>query len=308
MYRSQLARIGTSLKDRDNLVGFLSQELGYKTDPVFYEPADLQIPPYLARYVQGWWCLTHYEGRLPFQVHLVQLTERPMLSLCRDIMQSFSQRHPGYFLFIFTKDYDWLLFMAIEWSLERIPRPGHDVWPKLPKPYPRVLLLNRHRLTENDLAVLGWFRIEPWDTEPLAMYQMVLLAFKLSEPWDGYPDWFQPYYYGLGHISRSEERKLQVEECLSKAEDSLRECLAAFSSAKIEEACDLLLAVTKQDEYVEGVPAGLWDPILRALTLAEEARDLLAEDITEEGVEALEGAIREIEITRARLPNTEGEE
>jgi len=114
-----------------------------------------------------WWLISHYLSPSPSQVHLVQIKELTVYP-CRHIAISFARRHPGYYLFIFTKDYSYLVFMAIEWSRERKPSPGRLVWPFWLKPYYFYLLINRHAPTENDIIVLNWlsldyFRYHPTD-------------------------------------------------------------------------------------------------------------------------------------------------
>lgn len=205
MYHSRLKRIVANLKGKDNLIQFLEQELGYKTTPVFYEATDLKIPLYLAKEVKGWWLVSHYPGDLPFQVHLLQIRELTF-NFCRKIIDSFSRQHPGYSLFIFTKDYSYLLFITIEWSLERRPWPGRSIWPKLPKPYYRFLLMNRAHPTSNDLEVLNQLRADLPRSDPALIYQKVVEALKLSEHWGGLPEWFMPWYYRLGFSPRLWEK------------------------------------------------------------------------------------------------------
>lgn len=182
------------IDSRDTLVKLLSNHLGCKTSPVFYEPGDLGIPTYLAREVTDWWLLSHYPGQLPFQIHLVQIRNL-VLYPCQDIIDSFYRKRPGYFLFIFTEDYSYLVFMTIEWSLERRPW----TWQRLPKPYHRFLLLDRTRPTANDLEVLTKLRVESSQSDPSTIHKKVLEALRASEHHSDLPEWFVPWYYRLGY-------------------------------------------------------------------------------------------------------------
>ena len=191
------AKIRSGLTDRDSLIQFLGNELGYKTGPVLYgNPAEeLGIARYLTREVDSWWLLSHYPGRLPFQIHFVEITELPGFNLCRDILDSFRRSHPGYFLFVFTQDYCYVLFITVELSLERRPY----TWQRLPKPYYRFLLLDCTRPTANDLEVLAKLRIKSSQSEPPTIHERVLEALRDSEHRSDLPEWFMPWYYRLGY-------------------------------------------------------------------------------------------------------------
>lgn len=190
------AQIRSGLTNRDSLVKFLEGELGYKTNPVFYEVADLGITPYLTRQVDSWWLLSHYPGRLPFQIHFVEITELPGFNLCRDILDSFRRRRPGYFLFLFTKDYCHMLFITVELSLERRPY----TWQLLPKSYFRFLLTDCANPTSTDLNILTKLQVEPSESDAGTLHKKVLEALKPSGYYSELPDWFwSPWYYRLGY-------------------------------------------------------------------------------------------------------------
>lgn len=193
-----LAQIRSGLKDRDSLIQFLGNELGYKTGPVLYgNPAEeLGIARYLTRQVDSWWLLSHYPGRLPFQIHFVEITELPGFNLCRDILDSFRRRRLGYFLFLFTKDYCHMLFITVELSLERRPY----TWQLLPKSYFRFLLTDCTNPTSTDLKVLTKLQVEPSESDPATIHKKVLEALKPSRYYSDLPEWFwSPWYYRLGY-------------------------------------------------------------------------------------------------------------
>ena len=217
------SQVRSGLRDRGSLVQFIEGELKYKTNPVFYEAVDLGIAPYLARQVNGWWLLSHYPGSLPFQIHLAQVSELTF-DYCAKAMQSFHVHHLGYFLFIFTKDYSYILFMATEWSLERIPKPGSPVWPFLPKPYPRFLLVNCQNPTKNDVSVLSYMTLHQSFAIPPDIHTRILQALKSSECRK--PEWFMPYWYGLRDPTQPQET-VNEEELLARAEECLMNCLAS---------------------------------------------------------------------------------
>ena len=190
-------QVRSGLKDRESLVRFLNDGLGYKINPVFYnDPCEeLGIARYLTREVSSWWLLSHYPGRLPFQIHFVQITELPGFNLCRDIVESFRRRRPGYFLFLFTKDYCHVLFFTIELSLERRP----FTWLRLPKSYPRYLLVDRANPTSTQLQILAGLKVESSEINPAALHKKVLEALKSTSRHDDLPCWFlSSWYYRLG--------------------------------------------------------------------------------------------------------------
>ncbi|MBM4432923.1 MAG: hypothetical protein FJ025_02880 [Chloroflexi bacterium] len=130
-----------------------------------------------------------------FQIHFIQVKQLFFHS-CKTIIASFWEKHAGgRFLFVFTSNYSYLLFMTIEWSLERKPKPGERVWPKIPKQYFPHLLVNRGSPTNNDRVVLSSFRLQPSDTDPHVIYNKVLKALKSSEPSEPLPKWFDPQTY-----------------------------------------------------------------------------------------------------------------
>jgi len=191
-------QVRSGLKDRENLIRFLSTGLGYKTGPVFYEnPAeDLRLSRSLTKQVSSWWLLSHYPGGLPFQIHLVELEELPGFNLCRDIVDSFLRYRPGYFLFLLTKDYCHMLFITVELSLERRP----FTWQWMPKPYPRYLLVDCSNPRSSDLQALTNLRVEPSESDPATLHKRVLDALKPSGYYSDLPDWFwSPWYHRLGY-------------------------------------------------------------------------------------------------------------
>jgi len=181
---------------KDGLADFLKTYLLYEVSPVSYKPSELQIPPYLAKETSAWWLLSHYRGKSPFQIHLVE-TKNFTFQYCGDVLNSFYQRYAGgHYLFIFTKDYSYLFLATIEWSLERRPQKGHKVWPKLPKPYCRSHILNRYNPTANDIQVIKLLRLEHSDAEPSAIFEKTVQALNSSR--GDVPEWFMPWYYRLG--------------------------------------------------------------------------------------------------------------
>jgi len=197
------AQIRSALKDRDSLVQLLESSLGYRTNLVSYEATDLGVAPYLAKRVNSWWLLSHYTGNLPFQIHLVQLGELPAFNLCRDIVDSFRRHRPGYFLFTFTQDYCYVLFITVELSLERRPY----TWLRLPKPYYRFLLANRTHPSPGVLEALTRLRVEPSESDPARIHKKVLEALRFSEHPSELPKWFwSAWYYRLGYSQDAYDR------------------------------------------------------------------------------------------------------
>jgi len=201
---SHLSKALREVNCKDGLADFLKIRLLYETSPVSYEPSELEIPPYLARGTSAWWLLSHYLGKSPFQIHLVE-TKEFTFYYCRNVVDSFYQRHPrAYFLFIFTKDYSYLFFATIEWSLERKPQKGHKIWPKLPKPYYRSHILNRHNPTGNDIQVIRQLQLEHSDAEPSAIFEKTVQALNSSR--SDVPEWFMSWYYRMGYSEETYER------------------------------------------------------------------------------------------------------
>ena len=194
-----MAQVRSGLKDRDSLVRFLERELGYKTTLVSYEATELDIPPYLAGEVTGWWLVSDYSGKPPFQIHFAEIKELTLYP-CRSIVNFFLNRHPGYYLFIFTQNYCYVLFLTIELSLERRP----NTLQLLPKYYHRFFLLDCANPTGNDAYVLTKLQAEPTQNNPVMLYNKVLDALKL--PGHDLPEWFMSWYYRLGYSQDTWEK------------------------------------------------------------------------------------------------------
>lgn len=285
-----IAQLRSGLKDRESLTEFLSTQLGYKADPVFYEATDLGTPPYLARRVNSWWLLSHYPGNLPFQIHLAQVSELTF-NYCTSAMQSFHSHHPGYFLFIFTKDYSYMLFMATEWSLERIPRPGSPIWPFLPKPYPRFLLVNRQNPTESDVSVLRRLKLHQSVTTPPDIHARIIQALRSVERWEPFPEWFLPYWYRLRDPAQLQEALGDTEELLTQAEACLTECLTSESLAKADEACEYLDGVIQLDDFDTLLAEEERHRLQLALRRIGDAQDFFESDEIDDGMIALQDAL-----------------
>jgi len=180
---------------KDTLAAFLNNHLGYRTSSVSYEASDFHIPKYLSAGISEWWILSDYPGQVAFQIHLVKVNDLSF-SNCKTIITSFSEKHAGgRFLFVFTKSYRYLVFMTVEWSLERKPSWGKPVWPKVPKAYCHHLLVNRIQPTHNDGVVLSSMRLQHSDIDQLKMYDQIISALKSSRPLEAAPKWFYAYTY-----------------------------------------------------------------------------------------------------------------
>ena len=284
------SQVRSGLRDRGSLVQFIEGELKYKTNPVFYEAVDLGIAPYLARQVNGWWLLSHYPGSLPFQIHLAQVSELTF-DYCAKAMQSFHVHHLGYFLFIFTKDYSYILFMATEWSLERIPKPGSPVWPFLPKPYPRFLLVNCQNPTKNDVSVLSYMTLHQSFANPPDIHTRILQALKSSERREPLPEWFLPYWYRLRDPAQLQETVNNGKELLARAEECLMDCLASESLAKVDEACEHLHSVVQLDGFDTLLTEEERYRLQLALRRLDDAQDFFEDGEIDEGMMALQDAL-----------------
>lgn len=284
------SQIRSGLKDRDSLIRFIESELGYTANPVFYEAIDLGITPYLARRVSSWWLLSHYAGNLPFQIHLAQVSELTF-NYCTSAMQSFHSHHPGYFLFIFTKDYSYVLFMATEWSLERIPKAGSPTWPFLPKPYPRFVLVNCQNPTESDASVLRRLKLHQSVASPPDMHARIIQALKLAERWEPFPEWFLPYWYRLRDPAQLQEALGDTEELLTQAEACLMECLASESLAKADEACEYLDGVIQLDDFDTLLAEEERHRLQLALRRIGDAQDFFESGEIDDGMIALQDTL-----------------
>lgn len=240
------------LKDRAGLTHFLGNELGYKTNPVIFQAADLGISEGSSKQISGMWLLSHYAGNLPFQIFLVHLKERPTFGYCAGLIHSFGKRRPGYYLFILTMDYSYILFMSIELSLERIPKPGKSVWPFGSKPYPRFLLIDSENLTTDDIYVLSRMKRDPKVVDPAEIHTRVIQALKSLDNHSPFPEWFLPYFYGLHDPSMLCVEIDKVAERLCQAESSLMDWLERpFVYGKLDEATTCLGLVLEFGESQE---------------------------------------------------------
>lgn len=196
-----LAEVKSGLKDRGSLLQFMSASLGYKVDPVLYEnpTQDLRIPGYLASKINSWWLVCSYPGKVPFQIYFAEIRELTFY-LCRDIVDAFLCSHPANYLFIFTKDYRYMLFLSVERSLEKRPY----TWRLGTKYYWRQLFVNCCNPGSSELLVLDRLRIDPACTDPLAIYDKVIGALKLAS--NDIPEWFMPWYYRMGFSVEGYER------------------------------------------------------------------------------------------------------
>lgn len=286
---------------KGGLADFLGGYLGYKTLGVFYEASDLQIPPYLARDISAWWLLSHYPGQLPFQIHLVE-TEEFTFHYCQTVVHYFYHRHPGYFLFILTKDYSYLFFTVVDWSLERKPWSGYPDWLFLPKPYDRFLLLDRNRPTRNDVAVLSWLQLDSSENnEPSSIYDKVLLALKLSQPSEGLPEWFVPEYYRVDDSSHARQVAAEAIDYLGEAYEALLNCLAGESLYAAGKAGDCLASLMQNETFVRTLAEESRGRLEYALSQIEEAQTLFEEDDREGGLLCIQEATFSIEDVRTRL-------
>lgn len=182
---------------------FMSAGLGYKTMPVVYESPgeELRIPPYLSIRINGWWLLCSYPGRVPFQIHLAEVSELTFYT-CRNIVVSFLRSHPANYLHLFTKDYCYIVFLAVERSFEKRPH----TWQLEPKYYYRFLLMNRSNPSQNDLLVLDGFRHERSIEDSVAIYDRVIAALKTAGQSNETPEWFMPWYYRTGYSEETYDR------------------------------------------------------------------------------------------------------
>jgi len=196
-----LAQVRNGLRDRKSLVQFIDTVLGYRTAPVVYEnpTQELRIPSYLSAEIKGWWLLCSYPGKIPFQIHLAEVKELTFYA-CRNIVDSFLRSHPANYLFIFTKDYRYTVFFAVERSLEKRPH----TWRLEPKYYYRFLLTDCRNPTQSDLLVLERIRLEDSSEEPVALYDKVVAALKPAS--NETPGWFMPWYYRMGYSEEAYHR------------------------------------------------------------------------------------------------------
>lgn len=296
-----VAQVRSGLKDRDSLIRFVESELGYTANLVFFEAADLGIPPHLARQVNSWWLLSHYVDKPPFQIHLAQVRELTF-NYCANVMKSFHSHHPGYYLFIFTKDYSDVLFIATEWSLERKPKAGSPIWPFLPKPYPRFVLVNRQNPTENDASVLRRLKFHQSVAGPPDMHARIIEALKSGERWEPLPQWFLPYWNRLRDPAQLQEvlgntqgLLTQAEECL---EECLMECLTSEALDKAGEACEYLKRVIQLDDIDTLLAKEKRHWLQLALRGIGDARDFFESGEIDDGMIALQDALFHINLAK----------
>lgn len=195
------SQVKNGLRDRNSLVQFLNTALRYRTAPVAYENVteELRIPPYLSTRINGWWLISSYPGSVPFQIHFVEVNELTFYT-CKDIVVSFLRSHPANYLFIFTKDYCYIVLFAVERSFER----RQYTWRLEPKYYYRFSLLDCCNPTHNDLLVLHRLCLEHSTEDPVAIYDRVMTALKLARP--SIPEWFMPWYYRMGYSEETYDR------------------------------------------------------------------------------------------------------
>jgi hypothetical protein len=193
--------VRSGLKDRDNLFKFFADGLGYITAPVFWEAKDLDIPQYLSTRIISWWLISRYPGRIPFQVHFAEVKELTFY-ICRDIVMSFLRSHPANYLFIFTQDYSYIVFFAVERSFEKRPY----TWRREPKYYYRFLFADCSNPTSNDLNVLEGIRLAPSLVDSAIIYDKVVAALKISEYGNELPEWFMPWYYRMGYSEEAYDK------------------------------------------------------------------------------------------------------
>lgn len=196
-----MSQIRSGLKDRESLIRFLADPLGYVVTPIFWEARDLGIPPYIAKQVNNWWQLINHPGSIPFQVHLCEVAELTFY-ICCDVINSFIRRHPGNYLFVFTQDYCHMVFMTVERVLERRP----FTWRREPKYYYRFLLTNCSNPTGNDVRVLSELRVDSSLIDSATIHNKIVTALKLSEHGNELPEWFMPWYFRLGYSQDRWER------------------------------------------------------------------------------------------------------
>jgi len=197
------SQIKNGLKDRNSLVQFIDTVLRYRTAPVAYEDPtqELRIPPYLSTKISGWWFLCSYPGRIPFQIHFAEIKELTFYT-CKDIVVSFLRSHPANYLFIFTEDYCYIVFFAVERSLER----EQNTLRLRPKYYYRFSLVDCRNPAYNDLLVLDRIRLERSTEDSVAIYDRVITPLKLAGPSNDTPEWFMPWYYRMGYSEETYDR------------------------------------------------------------------------------------------------------
>jgi hypothetical protein len=197
------SQIKNGFKDRNSLVQFMNTVLGYRTTLVAYEnPAQqLRIPPYLCTRINGWWLLCSYPGEIPFQVHFAEINGLTFYT-CKDIVVSFLRSHPANYLFIFTEDYCYIVFFAVERSLER----EQNTLRLRPKYYYRFSLIDCRNPVYNDLLVLDKLRLQHSTEDSVAIYDRVITALKLARPSNDTPEWFMRWYYRMGYSEETYDR------------------------------------------------------------------------------------------------------
>ena len=195
------AQVKSGLKDRNSLVQFMNNVLGYKTSLVAYEnpTEELRIPPYLCTRINGWWLICSYPGKILFQIHLAEIKELTFY-MCKDIAVSFLRSHPANYLFIFTKNYCHIAFFGVDRSLEKRPY----TWELGTKYYYRFLLMDCHNPRSNDLRVLDSLRLDASTTDAIIVYDKVIEALNLDN--SDVPKWFMQWYYQMGYSEETYDR------------------------------------------------------------------------------------------------------
>lgn len=195
------SQVKNGLRDRNSLEQFLNAVLGYRTSLVAYEnpTEELRIPPDLSTRINGWWLMSSYPGRVPFQIHFAEV-QKLTFYLSRSIADFFMRRHPGNYLFMLTHDYCHLVLFSIERSLER----RANTFILEPKPYYRYLIVDCSNPSSNALETLAALRLDPSLTDPDVIHQRVLTALKRSK--EEIPEWFMEWYYRLGYSQEKYER------------------------------------------------------------------------------------------------------
>lgn len=196
-------------------------------------------------------------------------------------MQWFHNRYPGYYLFVFTENYVHLVFMAIEWSMERRPAADSQIWPFEPKPYPRLLFIDRKNLNENDLLTLSTMSIQQPVVEPAVLHSRIIHAMKKVERWEPIPEWFLPYWYRLRDPAQYFEAINDVGTLLTQATDCLSSCLASDSLSELEavyEYIQCVIDLKEVDELLEVEDMQRLQYCLRRLGDAQEAYEDDVED------------------------------
>jgi len=196
-----LAQIRSGLKDRNDLIHFMSAGLGYKIEPVFYEnpTEDLRIPQSLSVKINSLWLVCSYPGEIPFQIYLAEIKEFTFYT-CKDIAISLLRSHPANYLFVFTKDYCHIVFFCVERSFEKRPY----TWRREPKYYCRFLVTDCRNPAHDDLLVLDKLRLDQLSTAPDVIYNKVINALKAGR--SAIPTWFMPWYYQLGFSRKAYAR------------------------------------------------------------------------------------------------------